>query len=300
MNWDFLNPRIQSLSGNFINKYNIQIDVLRLDEIHPLISGNKWFKLKHNVSEYYKGNYKGMLSFGGAFSNHLAALSYLTSAFKIPTTAVVRGEDGLLKSTPTLEFLKENGTHLKFITRNEFKLRHEISFLQKLKNEFPGYYFIPEGGSNELGVKGCMDIASFIKNTYDILCVSVGTSTTLKGLLLSELNINSFFGFSSLKGEDLISKEISDFLNEKKINRFVRIINQYHFGGFGKYTPELINFMKEFKEDYGIETDIVYTSKMFFGLRDLIIKGDIKPGSRIIAIHTGGLQGNIAIKSLFQ
>jgi 1-aminocyclopropane-1-carboxylate deaminase len=299
MNWETLNPRIHSLHSNFFDTYNIKLDVLRLDEIHPVISGNKWFKLKHNVTNYYKNSYKGMLTFGGAYSNHLAAFSYLTPAFNIPTIAVIRGEDGIFNSTPTLDFIKKNGTHLEFISRGEYKLRNENSYLDKIQDKFPGFYIIPEGGSNDLGLKGCLDIAKFIKNSYDMICISVGTSTTLKGLLLAELKVNSFLGFSSLKGENLISKDISDFLAEHHIERNVQIINRYQFGGFGKYTPELIAFMRGFKKDHEIETDIVYTSKMFFGINDLILKGEIQSGSRILAIHTGGLQGNLSVNGLF-
>lgn len=296
MNWDEINPAITSLNSDFLRKHTIQLDVLRLDQIHPVISGNKWFKLKYNVKEYLKGNYAGMISFGGAFSNHLAAYSYLTPLLNIPTVAVIRGEDGEKKPTPTLTFLNQNGTQIVYTSRSNYKLKNTPGFLNDLKNKFPGYYVIPEGGSNELGVKGCADISKYIKSTYDMLAVSVGTASTLKGLMLSKQNnINQYLGFTSLRGEDLITPDISSFCLNNNIQTQFQIINRFHFGGFGKSNSLLNEFMLNFKNTYQFELDVVYTSKMFFGLFNMIENKEIPIGSKILAIHTGGLQGNASV-----
>lgn len=273
---------VDSISLELENGTVSPIDILRLDKVHSTISGNKWYKLKYNLLEAEKEKAKAVLSFGGAYSNHLHALAYAGKLSDIKTIGIIRGEE---VENPTLTDCKDWGMELHFISRTEYRRKTEFDFLQKIKSQFPNTFIIPEGGDNELGQKGCAEILSDERiKKYDILCCSIGTGTTISGLAQS-FNGN-LWGFAPLKNADSLKEKLTKVIPQ------LSYIDEYNFGGFGKIKPELTEFMASFQDKYHIELDRIYTAKMFYGLQKELANSPGVTGKKILAIHTGGLQGN--------
>jgi len=260
----------------------------REDLIHEEISGNKWRKLKYNVQNMRVGGYKTLLTFGGAYSNHIAATAAVGKYFGINTIGIIRGEEGF--ENTTLSKAKADGMQLRFISRADFKQKNEPAFQEKLKAEFGGFYIVPEGGANELGVKGCEEVLDEVKSKFDYITTSAGTGTTAAGIC-RRLTTEKLLVFPALKGGDFIADEMAHYCEPKQMKK-IKLFTDYHFGGYGKVKPELIDFMQDFKATYNIQLDQVYTSKMLFGLFECIEKGEIPKGAKVLAIHTGGVQGN--------
>lgn len=284
-------PPLQAINEPFIEQKGIKLFMLRTDLNHPEISGNKHYKLKYNLEEATRLNKKHLLTFGGAYSNHIAATAAAGKEYGFKTTGIIRGEE-LNTENETLKLAQINGMQLKFISRELYRDKNKL--MQYVENEFgDDVYIIPEGGSNTLGIKGCMEITSTIQIPFDIICTACGTGATFAGISLSLDNKQQALGFQVLKAEGYIQKEIT-----KWMNTFVNaasnwnINEDYHFGGYAKLTPELKNFADEFYDLHNIPLDFVYTAKMMYGIFDLIKKDHFKKGSTIIAVHTGGLQGN--------
>lgn len=265
-----------------------QINIRRDDLIHPFISGNKYRKLKYNIAEAKLLASNTLLTFGGAFSNHIAAVAFAGKAYGFRTIGIIRGDElnGKTKLNPTLEFAKTCGMHFKFISRTEYRQKTDGQFIKSLHGEFGDFYLIPEGGTNELAVKGCEEILTPDDRIYDYICICVGTGGTISGIInASEIHQN-ILGFPALKG-DFLQQDIRKFA----IRENWKLINDYHFGGYGKINPELITFINAFKRNYNIPLDPIYTGKMMFGIFDLIENGFFSKQAKILAIHTGGLQG---------
>lgn len=267
---------------------NIFLSIRREDLNHPFISGNKLRKLKYNLLQAKAENQKTLLSFGGAFSNHIAALAYAGKEQNFKTIGIIRGQEleNEIGNNPTLRFAQECGMQFKFVSRESYRHKTESDFIAQLKEEFGDFYLVPEGGTNEFAIKGCEEILSKDDSQYDFICLAVGTGGTISGIINSTLMHQKVLGFPALKG---------DFLNED-IRKFARkenweIITDYHFGGYGKINPELISFINQFYEANQIPLDPVYTGKMAFGVMDLISKNYFPENSNILLIHTGGLQG---------
>ena len=262
--------------------------LLREDQIHADISGNKFRKLKYNLLAAQKENQSTILTYGGAYSNHIAAVAAVGKELGLATIGVIRGEElaNKIPDNPTLKFAKEAGMQLEFVSRNNYALKNEQHFIAHLRNQFGDFYLIPEGGTNSLAVKGCEEILNQDTSRYDYICVSVGTGGTLSGLVKASEAHQEIIGFSALKGtfQVLEVKKYSDRTNFK-------ITDAYCFGGYAKIDLNLIRFINEFKATSGIQLDPVYTAKMMFGIFDLIKQGFFKENSRILAVHTGGLQG---------
>jgi len=274
--------KIDSIDFEIDNGENCTIDILRLDQIHPNISGNKWFKLKYNLQLAAEQGCKQIISFGGAYSNHLHALAYAGKLANLPTLGIVRGEEVI---NPTLTDCKTWGMDLQFISRAEYKTKTDLKFLQALATRHPRAYIIPEGGDNELGRKGCTEILSAeMISRYDILCCSIGTGTTIKGL--SETFKHSVWGFAPFKNAHSLQQKIGESFPN------IKYIDDYHFGGFGKVKPALLDYISYFKSKYKIELDQVYTAKLFYGLQSELSKLKNRADKKILVIHTGGLQGN--------
>lgn len=284
---------ISSLHDELLNAKNIQIDLLRLDLLHPEISGNKWFKLKYNLHEAYKQNAISLLSFGGAYSNHLHALAYAGFITGFKTIGIIRGEEVM---NATLQDCISWGMQLHFISRETYREKSDIQFLQEIQSQFPNTFIIPEGGNNEAGLLGCNEILQGIDlSNYQFIAASVGTATTVCGLINTSMESNSILGFLALKNGLYLEDEIK--LRTIKTNW--RLVNDYHFGGFGKMNAALITFMEEFKSKHHIELDRVYTAKMMFGIFDMIQRDEFPEKTKLLVIHSGGLQGNRSImKSL--
>lgn len=276
----------QSLKIDF-NK-NIELSVKREDLIHPFVSGNKFRKLKYNIILAQKQQKNTLLTFGGAFSNHIAAVAAAGKEVGLKTIGIIRGEElyDKIETNPTLSFAKSCGMTFKFISREAYRDKTSPNFISKLKEEFGDFYLVPEGGTNDLAVKGCEEILTEEDAKFDYICCAVGTGGTISGLINASKSNQKVLGFSSLKG-DFLNKDISKFARSTNWE----LITDYHFGGYGKINDSLIAFINKFKAETEIPLDPIYTGKMMFGIFDLIKKGYFKPNSKILAIHTGGLQG---------
>ena len=278
--------------------HSITVQIKREDLLHPFISGNKFRKLKYNLLQAKTENKETLLTFGGAFSNHIAAAAYAGKEYGFKTIGIIRGDELREKITenPTLQFAQDCGMQFKFVSREAYRHKTEADFLKNLKLEFGDFYLVPEGGTNEFAVKGCEEILTEADKEFDYVCCAVGTGGTISGLINSVLSHQKVLGFPALKG---------DFLNED-IRKFARnsnweLITDYHFEGYGKVNPELIAFINQFFEENKIPLDPIYTGKMVFGVMDLIQKNYFGENTKILLIHTGGLQGiagmNIKLKN---
>jgi|SRR5690606_4101279 len=283
-------PEIQS-EIQFLTKSNeVELQILREDQIHPNISGNKFRKLKYNLEEFSKGNYDAILTFGGAYSNHISAVAAAGKEFDIKTIGIIRGEELAEKiaENPTLRFARNCGMQFKFISREQYRNKSNPAFLEELKSEFDNIYILPEGGTNELAIKGCEEILGNHTRGFDFICCPVGTGGTISGLINSAENHQKILGFPALKDSDFLNEEIK---NWTKPSHF-RLISDYHFGGYAKIKPELLTFINGFKDEFNVNLDVIYTGKMMFGIFQLIQNGFFPEGSKILAVHTGGIQGN--------
>jgi len=285
----------QNINIQFPN--DISLTIKREDLIHPFVSGNKFRKLKYNLLQAKAKNKKTLLTFGGAFSNHIAAVAYAGMEQGFKTIGIIRGDELLnkIEENPTLKFAQENGMQFEFVSREEYRLKNEESFIQRLKDKFGDFYLVPEGGTNELAVKGCEEILTDEDAVFNYVCCAVGTGGTISGLINNSLPNQKILGFPALKG-DFLTDEIRIFAKKDNWN----LISDYHFGGYGKINLELIEFINAFFEETKVPLDPIYTGKMVFGVIDLIGKNYFPPHSKILLIHTGGLQGidgmNIKLK----
>ena len=272
---------------NLPNK-SVELYVKREDKIHPFVSGNKYRKLKYNLLEAKKNGLTTLLTFGGAFSNHIAAVAFAGYNLGFKTIGIIRGEElenKVLENT-TLSFAKQNGMQFKFISRELYRNKTSEYFLSELKETYGDFYLIPEGGTNNLAVKGCEDILTTDDETFDYICCAVGTGGTISGLINCSKPSQQVLGFSALKG-DFLQEDISKFAMQTNW----KLITDYHFGGYAKINKELVTFINHFKTHFNVPLDPVYTGKMLFGITDLIDKNYFPEGAKILAIHTGGLQG---------
>lgn len=269
------------------NKH-VELFIKREDKIHPFVSGNKYRKLKYNLLEAKKQGLKTLLTFGGAYSNHIAAVAAAGKGLSFETIGIIRGEEleSKISGNPTLNFAKKNGMQFKFVSREVYRTKTSESFIEKLNNEFGDFYLIPEGGTNDLAVKGCEEILADVINDYDYICCSVGTGGTISGLINCSKLSQQVLGFPALKG-GFLQQDISKFVERANW----KLISDYHFGGYAKTNEDLIRFINQFKKEQEIPLDPIYTGKMMFGIFDLIKKDYFPIGSRILAVHTGGLQG---------
>ncbi|QSB26441.1 1-aminocyclopropane-1-carboxylate deaminase/D-cysteine desulfhydrase [Flavobacterium sp. CLA17] len=267
---------------------NISLTIKREDLIHPFISGNKFRKLKYNLVQAKAENQETVLTFGGAFSNHIAAVAFAGKEYGFKTIGVIRGEElfGKIEENPTLKFARENGMQFEFVSREDYRLKNEISFLENLKQQFGDFYLVPEGGTNELAVKGCEEILTAEDAVFNYVCCAVGTGGTISGLINSAGPDQKILGFPALKG-DFLKDEIRIFAKKDNWD----LISDYHFGGYGKINLELIEFINAFFDENKVPLDPIYTGKMVFGVIDLIHKNYFPAHSKILLIHTGGLQG---------
>lgn len=255
---------------------------------HPYISGNKYRKLKYNLIEAKKIGKNTLLTFGGAYSNHIAAVASVGKEFGFKTVGVIRGEELIshYKENPTLSLAEHHGMRLKFVDRSSYRRKSDKLYLDGLIREYGDVYIIPEGGTNHLAVKGCEEILNQMDEAFDFICCPVGTGGTISGLINSSSKHQKILGFPALKGA-FLQEEISKFATSDNWE----LITDYHFGGYAKTSDELIAFMNRFKRKYNIPLDPIYTGKMMYGLYDMIAQNYFPKDARILAIHTGGLQG---------
>lgn len=277
---------INQFVANFEN--NVSLHIKRDDLLHPFVSGNKIRKLKYNLIEAKAQNHQTILTFGGAFSNHIAAVAYAGFENNIKTIGIIRGEELKNKSSSnaTLSFAKAHGMRLEFVSREEYRKKNDVDFLLNLEKKHGFCYILPEGGTNDLAIKGCQEILTIDDQIFDYICCTVGTSGTIVGLINSASENQKIIAFPALKG-DFILKDIENKTQKKNWS----VESNYHFGGYAKVSDALITFINIFKVTYQIPLDPVYTGKMMFGIFDMIQKKQFPANSKILAIHTGGLQG---------
>jgi 1-aminocyclopropane-1-carboxylate deaminase len=266
----------------------ITLHIKREDLIHPFISGNKFRKLKYNLLQAKAEKKSKLLTFGGAFSNHIAAVAYAGKENNLETIGIIRGEEleSKISENPTLTFAQNCGMKFEFVTREDYKTKATNTFIEDLKGRYGDFYLVPEGGTNSYAVKGCEEILTDEDYDFTHICCAIGTGGTISGLINSAKAHQKIIGFPALKG-DFLSDDIRKFATNS--NWEVQL--DYHFGGYAKINEELIRFINDFYKQTNIPLDPIYTGKMMFGILDLINKGYFPKGAKIIAIHTGGLQG---------
>ncbi|MFT4525216.1 MAG: 1-aminocyclopropane-1-carboxylate deaminase [Granulosicoccus sp.] len=272
--------------------------IKRDDLIHQEIQGNKWRKLRYNLMAAVQGDHHTMLTFGGAYSNHIASSAYASWSAGLDLIAVIRGEESS-KDNPTLSKARGLGTELHFVSREDYRRKTENDFINNLQKKFGRFYLIPEGGANAEGVKGCSEILGEVEQDFDLVCCAMGTGTTVAGLILALKENQRLIGFPALKGGEFLKEEVLGLIDlallkptHQELSSIDWKLNtDYHFGGYAKMKPELLEFIDSFQNRTGIPLDPVYTGKMMFGIYDMIKKGEIEKGQTILAIHTGGLQG---------
>lgn len=268
------------------------IFIKREDLIHPQISGNKWRKLKYNLLEAEKLGKKTLLTFGGAFSNHIYAVAAAGKEYNFKTIGIIRGEK-YNPLNPTLQFAVDCGMELHYLNRSIYKNRNEKNFQEELLKKFKDAHLVPEGGSNSFAVKGCAEIINDINIEFDHICCACGTGGTLAGIAAGLNGNKKALGFSVLKGGGFLIEDVKNLIESYTGKTFTNwnINLNYHFGGYAKINYELISFINEFEKINNIKLDPIYTGKLMFGIYDLINMNYFKKEEKIIAIHTGGLQG---------
>lgn len=271
------NPIIQKINSDLFSEKKVDVSVLRLDLIHPQISGNKWFKLKYNLEEAKRLGYDTILTFGGAFSNHIHATAVACKQAGMKCIGVIRGDESS-KDNFTLLDAAANGMQIEFVSREDYTKKTQADFIEILKNKFGSFYLIPEGGDNGFGAKGCEEILPE-ENDFNLVLCACGTGTTFTGIKKSLKRNQNIIGISVLKGQGEMTKSNPE------------IRTDYHFGGYAKHTQELLSFKNDFEEQTKIPLDYVYTAKLFYAAYDLIKTNQISD-KKILIIHSGGLQGN--------
>lgn len=284
---------IQHIRGDWLEKAKVKLLIKREDMNHPRVSGNKWWKLKYNLEEAKRLGYSRILTFGGAYSNHIFATAAAANTEGFESVGIIRGEETLPLNS-TLRFAKEKGMALQYFSREAYRKKSEPVFIEKLEQQFGSFYLVPEGGTNSLAIKGCEEFAQTLLSTEaDYLCLPVGTGGTMAGLVAGFLGKRKLLGFSVLKGGSFLADEVRKLVLDYSGRSFSnwQIATDYHFGGYAKTNPGLIDFINSFQQEFQIPLDPAYTGKMIFGICRLIKEGFFDRGSTILALHTGGLSG---------
>lgn len=287
----------QKVNLPILKEKKVSLFIKREDKIHPLISGNKYRKLKYNIKKAKIAQYQTLLTFGGAFSNHIVATACAAHENGLKSVGIIRGEELAFKwkDNPTLLQATELGMQLKFVSRSDYRKKHSVEFIEQLKAEYGHFYLLPEGGTNDLAIKGCEEILTKEDSRFNVVCSSVGTGGTIAGIINSVSLGQKVIGFPALKGDFLI-EDICKFAANGEWN----LQMDYHFGGYGKVAAELINFINDFKKETQIPLDPIYTGKMMFGILDMVKKDEFERDAKILAIHTGGLQGIIGMNKILK
>jgi 1-aminocyclopropane-1-carboxylate deaminase len=296
---DLKNICLDNWNHSIFRQNRLEVDVLRLDKIHPDISGNKWFKLKYYIEKAKQANQLSLASFGGAYSNHLLALAASARLNGFRSIGFIRGEEPSRLSHMLIS-AKEQGMELRFLSRNDYDQQKRITSFNQLNMfdsigsfERDDTLLIPEGGAGVEGVRGSEEILDMVPlEKYTHICVAAGTGTTLAGLLNGSLPVQKLIGVSVLKGGRDLEPMDSSWIKKRDSLDRVHMIQEDHFGGYAKYNGQLLDFMNELFSETGIPTDFVYTGKLFFSVIRLAGMRLFSPGSRILVLHTGGLQGN--------
>ncbi len=269
-----------------------RITIKRDDLLHPHISGNKYRKLKYNLEQAYREGKHTLLTFGGAYSNHIVATAVAGFENGFKTIGVIRGDElgrnypQSVEENPSLSFAARMGMRFYFVDRTTYRNKESGAFLEHLKEKFGDFYPVPQGGTNALAVKGTQEIISEQDKDFHYICSAIGTGGTIAGIINAAYQGQEVIGFPALKG-DFLARDISRYVHADT----PWSLKEYHFGGFAKINDELVEFINDFKDQTNIQLDPVYTGKMMYGIIDMFKKGEIPPDAKVLAIHTGGLQG---------
>ncbi len=283
----------QEISSNIINDKKINLFIKRIDKIDDFISGNKWYKLKYNIIEAKRLKIDTILTFGGAYSNHIVATACAAKENGLKSIGIIRGEE-THHLNESLKIAKAHKMRLIYISRSNYRKKSDLQFIEDLKYNLGEFYLIPEGGTNKLGVKGAEQILTK-KDNYDVICLPVGTGGTISGIINSSGDHQKIIGFPVIKGIGSLKSDIASMSNKENWT----LINNYVFGGYAKINNDLIDFINNFYKYYNIPLDCIYTGKMMYGVLDLINNGYFKQNTNILTIHTGGLLANKGINSKF-
>ena len=284
-----MNIQTEEIKSSLLKEKDIHLFIKRIDRLHPFISGNKWFKLKYNLLEAKEKGYHTVLTFGGAYSNHIYSTAYIANEMGLNSIGLIRGEE----HTPlnyTLNYVTSQGMFLHYVSREDYRKKTDNSFLEGLKRKFGEFYTIPEGGTNNLAIQGVSEIL-VKEDSQDFICCPVGTGGTISGLISSVNKEQKVLGFLSVKDRDRINIFLKSQFSDNRFN----LIDDYCFGGYAKINNELVKFINQFYLEYNIVLDAIYTAKMMFGILELVRANFFKRKSTILAIHTGGVQGNIGL-----
>lgn len=287
---DLTKAIVQSLPDEAWAKNDVLVNVLRLDRIHPVLSGNKWFKLKYHLQQAIQQNRKGLLTFGGAWSNHLVASSIACKLNDLACIGVVRGE-AAAQLSPTLQEARHYGMQLQFVSRTAFS--DEEQLIAAMQTEYPDFMLVPQGGQSEAGIQGAAEILALTDHSaYTHIACAAGTGTMLTGLVRASRPEQHVLGISSLKIADRENNSLLSFVKEHTGRTNFSMLYDYHFGGYARSNDILLRFMNTLYNEHQLPTDFVYTAKLMYGINDLIYKNYFPQESRLLAIHSGGLQGN--------
>ena len=293
MNYDIeIHSKNQQISLPILEEKKVELFIKREDLIHPFVSGNKFRKLKYNLQAAKKEKKHTLLTFGGAFSNHIIATAVAAKLNGFKSIGIIRGDElgqdleKTIAENKTLREAHKNGMTLEFVSREIYREKSSLEFENHLKQKFGEFYLIPEGGTNNLAVKGCEEILIKEDIKFNYICCAIGTGGTISGLINSAQGDQKIIGFPALKGQFL-----EDEIHKFSLNQNWRLETGYHFGGYAKYNNELIRFINQFSSLNKILLDPIYTGKMVFGILDLVKKNYFPINSKIVAIHTGGIQG---------
>ncbi len=279
--------QFKEIPDQYIDDFGeIHLTVKRLDLVHPTVSGNKFFKLKYNLLEARKLGVTQLLSFGGAYSNHIHALAQAAHAFGFESIGIIRGEELQHQAlNPILEQASQLGMQLQFVSRQDYRRKHTPEFLAKLQQRYPNTYIIPEGGTNDLAIKGTAEILTdFDRENFDVICCAVGTGGTIAGLINASTAQQKLIGFSALKG-NFLNDEVRKWTTQNNW----QIYSDDTFGGYAKNNARLLNFVEDVSEKYQLPLEPIYTGKAFYQLWQLIQQNHFTASTRILFIHTGGL-----------
>ncbi len=296
MNIDFeIYSPVHQIHDKLFDEQGLKVFIKRDDLIHPIISGNKWRKLKYLLKEAQTQDKTHLVTFGGAYSNHLLATSAAAAKFGFKSTGFVRGEE---VNNDTLFLCRLHGMNLIFTNRESYRDKRAL-FDKHFANDNEAF-FIDEGGSSPLGAKGCSELIDELDDSYDHIICACGTGTTAAGIIngIAQHQLSTqFHGVPVLKNGEFLRKDIDAFVEKPKI---YDLHTDYHFGGYGKVNDELIRFVKQFVSSTGILIEPIYTGKMLYALYDLAAKNYFSRGSQILAIHTGGIWGLLGMKDEFK
>jgi 1-aminocyclopropane-1-carboxylate deaminase len=279
----FLNQKSVNQILTTLDRFEITLK--REDLLHPTVSGNKLRKLKYNLQQAKAEGQNTLLTFGGPFSNHLAATATAAKLMGFRSIGVVRGDESRILN-PTLQYCKAQAMNLYPVSRADYLLKNQDQFIDQIHHQFGDFYLIPEGGTNTMAIKGCKEILTEEDAYFDVIACSVGTGGTLAGLIESALSHQKVVGFSALRNQNLATE-----IKKWTLKQNWSLIHDYTFGGYAKITPDLIYFMNTFNKNFKTLLDPVYTAKLLFGIFELIKNKQWSAGKKILIIHTGGIQG---------